>query len=150
MPKRKVFGFDSFEGLPESWSGAGREQGAFSRGGRLPRVPANVKLEVGWFDASLPKWLAANPGQVAFMHVDCDIYSSTRTILELIADRIAPGTIILFDEYLGYPRWRDHEFKAFQEFVADNKVEYEYLAFASYQTAIRILSINGSQSALAG
>ena len=27
--------------------------------------------------------------------------------------------MIVFDEYFNYPGWRGHEFKAFQEFVAE-------------------------------
>jgi hypothetical protein len=137
---RVIHGFDSFEGLPERWSGFSLGQSAFHRGGRQPRVPANVRLYPGWFDATLPEWLKNNPGPAAFIHVDCDIYSSTRTILTLLADRIAPGTIILFDEYFNYPNWEQHEYKAFQEFVAARNLRYRYLGFARQQVAVQIES----------
>ena len=39
VPDRDVFGFDSFEGLPETWRGPFK-RGVFSTGGRLPSVPA--------------------------------------------------------------------------------------------------------------
>jgi Macrocin-O-methyltransferase (TylF) len=135
---RVFHGFDSFEGLPAGWSGYNLGSGTFDRGGRLPRVPENVRLYPGWFDATLPEWIKANPGPIAFIHVDCDIYSSTRTILMLLADRIVPGTIILFDEYFNYPNWEEHEYKAFQEFVAERKLSYRYLGFARQQVAVRI------------
>src|SRR3712207_9141281 len=38
---------------------------------------------------------------------DADIYSSTKTVLELLNGRIRPGTILLFDEYFAY--WRSEE-----------------------------------------
>jgi predicted O-methyltransferase YrrM len=117
------------------------DKDAFAMGGELPKVPNNVHLNKGWFDATLPGWLAANPGPIALIHIDCDIYSSTKTIFDLIADRIAPNTIIVFDEYFGYPRWQDHEFKAFQEFVAAHGVRYEYLTYARIQTAVKIISV---------
>jgi hypothetical protein len=135
---RVIDGFDSFEGLPEGWSGFSLGQSAFHRGGRLPRVPDNVRLHPGWFDATLPEWIKSNPGPIAFIHVDCDLYSSTRTILTLLADRIVPGTIILFDEYFNYPNWEQHEYKAFQEFVTERKVSYRYLGFARQQVAVQI------------
>jgi hypothetical protein len=138
---RLVHGFDSFEGLPEAWSGYNLADQTFDVKGRLPRVPRNVRLYPGWFDKTLPDWLKANPGPVAFMHIDCDIYSSTRTIFSLTADRIVPGTIILFDEYFNFPNWEEHEYKAFQEFVAANEVKYRYLAFARQQVALRIESV---------
>jgi hypothetical protein len=133
---RVIHGFDSFEGLPERWSGFSLGRAAFHRGGRLPRVPGNVRLHRGWFDATLPEWLKNNPGPIAFIHVDCDLYSSTRTILTLLADRIVPSTIILFDEYFNYPNWEQHEYKAFQEFVAERKLGYRYLGFARQQVAV--------------
>jgi hypothetical protein len=139
--RRTIHGFDSFEGLPEAWSGFSLGGKSFDVKGRLPRVPANVTLHRGYFDSSLPQWLNDNPGPVAFIHVDCDLYSSTKTILELLAPRLANGTVILFDEYFNYPGWEQHEFKAFREFVDARGVKYSYLAFARQQVAVRITSI---------
>jgi hypothetical protein len=140
---RLVHGFDSFEGLPEPWSGFGLHRRAFDRGGRLPRVPANVRLHPGLFEKTLPAWLAANPGAVAFVHVDCDLYSATRTVLTQLAGRMVPGTVILFDEYFNYPNWENHEYRAFQEFVAEHRVKYRYLGFARQQVAVAIESVGG-------
>jgi len=141
---RKIHGFDSFEGLPEGWGGFNLGERAFDVGGKLPRVPSNVELHRGWFDASLPPWLASNPGPVAFVHVDCDLYSSTKTIFDLLGDRFIPGTVILFDEYFNYPNWEKHEFKAFQELVTQRNIKYTYLAYARQQVAVRIDSIGSS------
>src|SRR6202040_2214121 len=61
---RTIHGFARFEGLPEAGAGFGLGGKAFDVKGRLPRVPENVRLHQGFFDASLPKWLAENPGPV--------------------------------------------------------------------------------------
>ena len=135
---RIIHGFDSFTGLPEAWSGFSLSRKAFDVGGQLPRVPSNVRLHKGYFEESLPKWMVQNPGPVAFIHLDCDLYSSTKTIFTLLAPRLTPGTIILFDEYFNYPNWERHEFKAFQEFVTAYAIKYTYLAFARQQVAVRI------------
>jgi predicted O-methyltransferase YrrM len=129
--KGEVHGFDSFRGLPEDWTGTYEERGKFSMGGRLPKVPDNAKLHVGWFDKTLPEFLATTPDDVALLHVDCDIYSSTKTIFEGLGPRIKPGTVIVFDEYFNYPAWRHHEYKAFQEFVAAGNRRYSYIGFSS-------------------
>ena len=50
-------------------------------------------------------------------HIDCDIYSSTRDALSMLADRLAPGALLLFDELVNYPGWREHEAKALWEFL---------------------------------
>ncbi len=123
-----VHGFDSFEGLPEDWSMDYRK-GDFDTRGRLPAVRSNVRLHVGWFDQTLPKFVADNDDPVAFLHVDCDLYSSTKTIFQYLGDRIGPGTVIVFNEYFNYPGWQTHEFKAFQEFIAERSLSYRYLCF---------------------
>jgi methyltransferase family protein len=128
---RPVHGFDSFQGLPEDWHGTKETRGKFDRKGRLPAVPANVSLHVGWFDRTLPPFLAATAGPVALAHIDCDIYESTKTVLDLMGERIAPGAWIVFDEYFNYPGWRLHEFKAFQEWIAAAGRRYRYAAFSA-------------------
>jgi len=52
LPSFDVFGFDSFEGLPEFWRD-GFDKGTFSLNS-LPEVEKNVKLYKGWFDDTLP------------------------------------------------------------------------------------------------
>lgn len=137
----RIHGFDSFEGLPQAWGGFNLGQSAFSRGGKLPRVPANVVLHKGLFRDTIPKWCEAVPGPVAFLHVDCDLYASTIDVLEGLRERIQPGTVIVFDEYFNYPNWQQHEFKAWSEFVARHGVTYDYLAFARQQVALRVRAI---------
>jgi Macrocin-O-methyltransferase (TylF) len=138
-PNQKVFGFDSFEGLPESWSGA--PIGHFAQP-KLPEVGPNVELVKGWFDRSLPPFLDGISDQpVAFLHVDCDLYSSTQTVLAQLRNNIVSGTIIVFDEYFNYPDWRQHEHRAFQEFVESTNKKYDYIGLvpAYEHVAVRIL-----------
>ncbi|WP_395699775.1 tetratricopeptide repeat protein [Aquabacterium sp.] len=94
-----VHGFDSFEGLPEAWHHEPR--GSYSTGGQLPEVPPNVTLHRGWFNESLPPFLLSQPGPLRLANIDCDLYSSTATVLSLLAGRVGPGTVLVFDEYIG-------------------------------------------------
>jgi predicted O-methyltransferase YrrM len=136
---RHVHGFDSFEGLPEDWQGTAETKGKFSLAGKLPQVPANVTLHKGWFDATLPGFLVQNPEPAAFIHIDCDIYSSAHTVLTTLERRIGPGTVIVFDEYFNYPGWRQHEYKAFQEFTEATGMSYEYLAYAAEKGHVAVV-----------
>jgi predicted O-methyltransferase YrrM len=133
-----VHGFDSFDGIQEHWNG--NPIGAFAQN-KMPSVPDNVELHVGYFDATLPDFLSNHSAAVAFLHVDCDLYSSTVTIFELLGARLQPGAIIVFDEYYNFHRWQQHEFKAFREFVQTSGLEYEYIAFSvtGQQVAVRVL-----------
>lgn len=134
-----VHGFDSFEGLPEDWK-AGEQKGSYSTGGRIPSVPDNVRLHKGWFEQSLPVFLQQYNDPVSLLHVDCDLYSSTRTVLELLADRFVEGTVIIFDDFLGFPGFENHELKAFEEFVLESGWNYKVIAASllSREVAIQL------------
>lgn len=141
---KKVYGFDSFEGLPSNWTpGAGK--GAFDLGGHAPKVNKNVELISGWFGETLPTFLESHKNELCtFIHIDCDLYSSTKDVLDNIGDRIVPGTIILFDEYFNRPGWRQHEYRAWQECVCKQGIRYEYLGYVSAhwdscQVAVKVI-----------
>jgi len=138
LTDQPLYGFDSFEGLREDWKGTGHAAGHFGVGGRLPSVPAHVTLIKGWFDEVLPGFLAAHPGPISFVHIDSDTYEAAATILRLAADRVVPGTVVMFDEYFGYRGWRMGEFKAWQEFVTQHGLRYEYLCFSDDSVAVVI------------
>lgn len=140
LTDREVHGFDSFEGLPEDWHD--EPKGSYSTDGIIPDVPQNVTLHKGWFNDSLPDFIARHREPIRFMNVDCDLYSSTKTVLELLSTQIVQGTVIAFDEYIGNEHWREDEFKAFQEAAARYGWEYEYLCFSfmTKQVVVRITS----------
>ncbi|MCE0506816.1 TylF/MycF family methyltransferase [Roseivivax sp. GX 12232] len=140
-PDREVWGFDSFEGLEEDWTGhaKGGQAGRFSLQGALPEVSDNVHLVKGWVQDTLPDWLAARPGTaLAFAHMDLDTYSPTRFVLEALAPRLVPGSVLLFDELYGYPGWRHHEWRALSEVLAPER--YRFLAFSTEAVGIEIIS----------
>lgn len=141
LPNKFVFGFDGFEGLPEDWTSRMRK-GFFARS-KLPKVRSNCQLVVGWFDQTLPGFKAnrIKNGPIALLHVDCDLYSSTVTILNNLKDNIVPGTVIVFDEYINYPGWQLDEFKAWQEHCKKHKIKYEYIGYVSkhQKVAVRVL-----------
>ncbi|MFD1626809.1 class I SAM-dependent methyltransferase [Azospirillum griseum] len=141
---QEVHGFDSFEGLPEGW--VNTPAGVLTTGRQLPDVRPNARLHVGWFDDSLPPFLAAHPGPVRFVNIDSDIYSSARTVLTALADRFRPGSVVVFDEYIGNHSWREDEHRAFQEFVAAHRVAYDCFAVSPFtkQVAFRIRAIGGA------
>ena len=138
---QEVHGFDSFEGLPQDWSFF-QKKGRFSLHGQAPHFDEpNIRVHQGYFERTLPLFLAQHPEPARFIHIDCDLYTSTRTVLELLRPRIVSGTVILFDEYLNYPGWQKHEYKAFQEFVAQAGIAYCYLGYASayYAVAVQVV-----------
>ena len=126
-PDRRIFGFDSFEGFPEDGRHDWKQD--FSTGGTLPEVPSNVTLIKGFFDATLPEFVAAHAGEhLALIHIDCDIYSSTKTVFDLCRPMIRPGCLIVFDELLHYGGFHLNEMLAFWEFLRATGLDFEWVA----------------------
>lgn len=130
-----VTGFDSFEGLPEDWR-PGFEAGRFKQ---EPPKFQHGELVIGLFEDTLPKWIEENEDLLRLclflVHIDCDLYSSTKTILSNLKPFLSRGQIIVFDEYHGYPGWEDHEYKAWQELG----MNYEVLGHGPEQAVMRLL-----------
>lgn len=134
----RVWGFDSFQGLPELWR-AGFRTGAFDDVTGPPDVPG-AELVVGLFSDTLPGFLAEHPGPVDFLHVDSDLYSSAVTVLEQVGPRLRSGSIVLFDEFLNFPEWEEHEARAWWEYTAKHELGYSYVCYTldNEQVAVRV------------
>jgi len=136
-----IYGFDSFFGIDDNWYGVA-PTGAMNLNGVMPIVPKNVTLVAGYFDKTLPQFfLQKHNSQISLAHFDADTYAATKIALESIKSLLVKGSILIFDEYHGYPNWENGEFKAWKEFVGDNALEYEYLGFSLQQSAILIKNI---------
>lgn len=125
---KKVYGFDSFAGLPEDWR-TNFLKGTF-KVNTIPKVETNVELKIGLFKDTLPEFITNTKSKmISFLHIDCDLYSSTKDVLSNCRPLIKKGTIICFDEYWNYPGWLNNEFKAWSEFCKNNKIAYRYVGY---------------------
>lgn len=121
---RELWLFDSFEGLPEDWEKGVTTEPKGKYACRLPAFGDNVKIVAGWFEDTLPRFRKGEP--FALIDIDCDLYSSTRTVLKEMNNRIVPGTVLRFDELISYPNWRDHEWRAFRYWCRKFEREVEW------------------------
>jgi hypothetical protein len=112
-----VYGFDSWYGLPEDWINPRKcyPAGSFSADGIMPIVLPNVNLISGLFEDTIPKFAAIHKEQISFVHIDCDLYSSTKTIFNYLGPLFVKGSVVVFDEY---DRIGSEE-KAFNEFLEE-------------------------------
>lgn len=147
-----IYGFDSFEGLPEDWVVNNKvffPKGHFNMGGNLPIFNAidlihmeQVTFIKGWFEDTLPQWVKDTSDYLKILHIDSDIYSSCVTILKEVKSMLRPGTLILFDEILN-DEGKENEYKAFCEFCEDNpSFDFDVIARTTGpQAMIKVLSI---------
>jgi hypothetical protein len=133
----KVFGFDTFTGLPDPWDVSDTkiiEKGYYSyedfidknkNVSKIPEVNENVVLVKGLFSETVKKTIGDY--KISFMHIDCDTYNSTVDIFDAVTENVSNGCIIVFDELINYPNYHKHEYLALNEWVNKNNIEYEYI-----------------------
>ena len=130
----RLFGFDSFEGLPSSaadeddgtwYPGSFRSSMELTRA-NLSRwgVPEEaVTLIPGWFDDSLvPETRIRHKiERASVVMVDCDLYSSTKTALSFCEPLIRDHAVFVFDDWNtgGLAERNMGEKAAFDEFLRE-------------------------------
>lgn len=132
-----IYGFDSFEGLPEAWR-TEFDKGAF-KVDALPQVRDNVTLVKGFFDDSLPQFSEEHTAPFSFIHVDSDLYSSAKCIFDVLSPQIQTGCVIVFDEFFNYPGWQEGEYKAFMEFVEREQKDFEYIGYVETHEQVAVV-----------
>lgn len=108
----RLWSFDSFEGLPAQQSDKDEHpewvEGAMSTSlekfhkkcakSGIPRE--DYEVVPGFYEDTLPPIAAAeSPRNIALAYVDCDLYSSTQTVLAFLEPRLKHGMIVAFDDY---------------------------------------------------
>jgi predicted O-methyltransferase YrrM len=140
MESPTLYLFDSFEGLPEMWGDNIEAKGSFATAVPTFDDPRAFIVK-GWFQDTLEMFFSnISITSFGFIHMDADIYSSTKYVFEKINNYIKPGTIIAFDEfipggkdevlenYAGWKRGYTEEYNAFMEYIEKFNRKFEYLA----------------------
>lgn len=109
---RHLWAFDSFVGLPDteepldahpSFPPSVDPNGldAFVARCDAHGIPRDDYTTVpGFYEETLPAIGAdGDPGDVALAYIDCNLYSSTVTVLDFLAPRLKHGMILAFDDY---------------------------------------------------
>jgi len=112
---RRVWGFDSFEGLPAPAPQDEPERHPeLIKAGRLAESEAAVRTRLlrsgilrgklesrlvlvkGWFPSTFTEYTG---GPIALLHLDVDLYQSYKDCLEWLEPQVAANGVIAFDEY---------------------------------------------------
>lgn len=141
---RKVYGFDAFLGIRDAWSKPNRPPGSMSLGGAVPpRVASHEKVElvVGWVEDTLPVFLSEGHGATGLVHLDMDVFPPTKFVLQALRPTLKPGSLLVFDDYVGFIGWQNHSHRAFTEVfdlssfrcvgVSTGAVAFEYQGFSA-------------------
>lgn len=139
----KLYCFDTFTGLPEYWR-PGFDAGKF--GINEKDIPSfnddRVIIMKGLFKDTIPEYNAMTSEQLSFIHIDCDLYSSTMDALLGCNDKIVSGTVLLFDEFMNFENWDKPEvgeYAALNDWIALEKVTVKPLWINQDQQAAFIV-----------
>ena len=151
----KAYAFDSFEGLPETNEKLDGyfESGTFctSRADFVDIVRKKTGLVIaddqiieGYYNKSLTIDLRKNLPKIGVVHIDVDLYSSTKDILKFTKPLLVNGSVILFDDWYCFkPGIKNSygEHKAVNEFLDINK-NVKLLPWKAYSTFGQSFFIN--------
>jgi O-methyltransferase len=134
LPGRVHFLFDSFEGLPPAKEIDGEEAIAYQRDKTSSMYHDNCRAErsyaeramgmsaaadyhliQGWFADTLPGFIPPEP--IAVLRLDGDWYDSTMQSLENLYPHVAPGGLVLVDDYYAW----DGCARAVHDFLSSTK-----------------------------
>ena len=129
--KKKVFAFDSFDGIKTfnkkdglkikkyfgTYKGSETELKKLIKLYRLNNI---LKIQKGLIQETLPKFVKKNPDKkFSLLYYDADLYEPAKIMLDLLADKVVKGGIIMFDEW-NFPDF-EGETRAVNEFLKRNK-----------------------------
>ena len=118
--KKKIIGYDNFQGMERK-----NKKNSFIGDIRLVKYIIkffkldNVKIIKD--DMMLLKRNLVKIPKLSLIYIDCDIYKTTKNVLELLPKKLNKGGLIVFDE----ATFKGGEGKAANEFFQNNKKFYK-------------------------
>ena len=143
--KKNVYGFDTFSGLPyldrerdlnmnkknqpkDMKIGGYNHEDKLDNLLRFCKENKNVKLYKGLFEDTVPNFKRENKHfSFSLIHIDCDLYKSTKFVLDNLIKRLNVGGIILFDEifHLNYPGETEAFFEIYNSVNNEIKLKFQ-------------------------
>ena len=141
--KQQVFGFDAFQGLENNgrWKGNMFHQNEFQYNGKITfKCPSNGTIVKGWFEDTMPNFDYKHK-QARFINLNCDNYEASKFVLNQLNTSIVKGTVVSLDDYFCSYRFDyNSQFTAWQEFVKENNISYEYLYCSAPAVTVKIIN----------
>ena len=148
---RRYIGFDSFQGFPkpsdEDNSPRNPKKGDWNHTseefviGNLNDLSfedihyKKIKFIKGFYDRTFQQE-KDNISKISLLHIDCDLYSSTKISLETWFDKVEKNGLIVFDEYLNSPGFPGAA-KAIDEFLGEDKNKIKMCPISNHYYLIK-------------
>lgn len=151
LDRVRIFGFDSFEGMPPV--AAHEDENRWQPGEFASSIEATTEylsnhgvdlkrtfLIKGWFSDTLTSTVINKYGihKASVIMIDCDIYSSSKQALDFCKSLIKDKAIIFFDDWIEDKNYGEP--RAWEEFLNENPT-FKAKEFGAYQPTGRIFEI---------
>jgi hypothetical protein len=106
--KKEIHIFDSFEGLPEphDQKDKGYKRGQFKADYAACVAKVNelgladtINVHKGWFDDTITRFLDSRSVEIALLHIDCDLYASTRDCFSRLYPCVCNSGVVVLDDF---------------------------------------------------
>jgi len=141
LPHKTIYGFDSYKGYPEDFGVQTKGAWAISPPSNLP---PNTKLIVGLFQDTLISFLMEKQQKINIIHIDCDLYDSTKFVLDTCFPYIQSGTVVQFNGLFNRNilkdslYWFNDELTAWNDFITENKIEWKWIGSQGFSASMQI------------
>ena len=131
-----VYGFDTFTGLPEDWAESSENvlytKNSFSVHG-IPEDTEKNKFIVGRIEDTLSNFLKEKNQKIRFIHLDLDLYSTSKNAFEIVFDWLEDEAIVVVDDVYALPSWEEYSIKALADCFDESKYELEPVATCGWK-----------------
>jgi hypothetical protein len=141
LPNNIIYGFDSYKGYPEEFGV--QSKGAW--GIPIPtNFPSNTKLVVGLFQDTLYDFLKEKQQKINIIHIDCDLYDSTKCVLDECYSYMQIGTVVQFNGLFNRNvigdtlYWFNDELTAWNDFVKEKNIDWSWIGSQGFSASMLI------------
>lgn len=132
----KLYGFDTFTGLPEDWKTSNGNvlfpKNTFDTGFGVPHSEKNVEFIQGLVEDTLPAFLSQKNIPVKFVHLDLDLYNATKVSLLNLYKYLDTESIVVLDDVYNFPNYEEFAIKAFVDTLDNSKFNITPIATISW------------------
>jgi len=141
LPNKIIYGFDSWKGYPADFGVQGKGAWAIP----IPtNLPSNTKLIVGLFQDTLINFLKEKQQKINIIHIDCDLYDSTKYVFDNCYPYIQIGTVVQFNglfnrNVLNHTLyWFNDELTAWNDFITEKNIKWEWIGSQGFSASMII------------
>ena len=120
----------SFRSLVDAWKG--------NHPVKAPCSDATPRPDTYYIDSAFKQSPSKEIPVVGLVHIEGGISEVAEIVLEGVEKHLKPGVLLMFGELIGYPNWRNGQYRAWKNIVEVYGLKFRYLGFCNHQALVEI------------